>query len=73
MFEKCEVNGPKAHPLWVWMKSQKNGKGTLSNDIKTSWTKFLIDQQGQVVCREAASTAASTYEQKIKDLFENSK
>ena len=23
---KCDVNGKNAHPLWAWMKKQKNGK-----------------------------------------------
>ena len=37
------------------MKKQKNGKGMLTNDIKWNFTKFLIDAEGQVVCREATT------------------
>jgi len=53
---KCDVNGKNAHPLWAWMKKQKNGKGLLTNDIKWNFTKFLLDQNGHVVCREATTT-----------------
>ena len=53
---KCNVNGKEAHPLWAWMKKQKNGAGTLTNDIKWNFTKFLLDANGQVVCREATTT-----------------
>jgi len=55
---KVDVNGKEAHPLWAWMKKQKNGRGTLGDDIKWNFTKFLIDQDGQVVCREATTTEA---------------
>lgn len=53
---KCDVNGDNAHPLWAWMKKQKNGKGTLTNNIKWNFTKFLLDAEGKVVCREATTT-----------------
>ncbi|XP_030753789.1 probable phospholipid hydroperoxide glutathione peroxidase [Sitophilus oryzae] len=49
MFEKIEVNGDNAHPLWKYLKMQKEGpKG---EDIDWNFTKFLIDKQGQVVER----------------------
>lgn len=48
---KIDVNGKNAHPLWVWMKNQPNGTGALTNDIKWNFTKFLLDQDGQVVLR----------------------
>uniref|UniRef100_S4R6F9 Glutathione peroxidase n=1 Tax=Petromyzon marinus TaxID=7757 RepID=S4R6F9_PETMA len=51
MFSKIDVNSDSAHPLWKWMKSQPNGRGTLYNAIKWNFTKFLINKQGQVVKR----------------------
>lgn len=52
MFSKIEVNGPGAHPLYTFLKSQ--AKGVLGTEaIKWNFTKFLIDRQGQVVKRYA--------------------
>ncbi len=50
LFDKIEVNGPGAHPLYVWLKSQKAGiLGSAS--IKWNFSKFLVDRQGKVVQR----------------------
>ncbi len=55
MFEKIEVNGPAAHPLYRFLKDRKPGLfGTRS--IKWNFTKFLIDRDGNVVRRFAPST-----------------
>ena len=50
MFEKIDVNGSDAHPLYKWIKGQKKGiAGT--RDIKWNFTKFLVDRDGNVVNR----------------------
>ena len=50
LFGKVDVNGPGAHPLFSFLKSQKSGLlGT--GAIKWNFTKFLIDRAGQVVFR----------------------
>ncbi len=50
MFEKVDVNGSDAHPLYKWIKGQKKGlAGT--RDIKWNFTKFLVDRDGNVVRR----------------------
>ncbi len=55
MFAKTEVNGPKAHPLYTFLKSQK--KGLLGSEgIKWNFTKFLADRNGRVVERYAPTT-----------------
>lgn len=55
LFEKIDVNGDGAHPLYRWLKS--NAKGVLGTEaIKWNFTKFLIDRQGQVVERFAPNT-----------------
>ncbi len=52
MFSKVDVNGPKAHPLYTWLKSEKSGfLGT--EGIKWNFTKFLIGRDGQVLKRYA--------------------
>jgi glutathione peroxidase len=52
MFAKIEVNGPNAHPLWKWLKSEKGG--LLGIDaIKWNFTKFLVGRDGHVIRRYA--------------------
>ncbi|XP_033217197.1 glutathione peroxidase-like [Belonocnema kinseyi] len=65
MFEKIEVNGDNAHPLWKWMKSQPNGAGTFTQAIKWNFTKFVIDRKGQVVARFAPSTEPNDMEETL--------
>jgi glutathione peroxidase len=52
MFEKIEVNGDGAHPLYAWLKRSARGLfGTQS--IKWNFTKFLLDRKGEVIARYA--------------------
>jgi glutathione peroxidase len=52
MFEKIDVNGDTAHPLYQWLK--KNARGLLGSErIKWNFTKFLLDRQGNAVERYA--------------------
>jgi glutathione peroxidase len=56
MFSKIRVNGPEAHPLFAFLKSQRKGLfGTEA--IKWNFTKFLVDREGRVVRRFAPSDA----------------
>ena len=53
MMAKIDVNGPQAHPLFQWLKTQ--APGILgSKGIKWNFTKFLVNRQGQVVKRYAS-------------------
>lgn len=55
MFEKIEVNGAAAHPLYNWLK--QSAPGLLgSRRIKWNFTKFLLDRSGQVQARYAPVT-----------------
>lgn len=67
MFGKIKVNGPETHPLYQHLKSQ--AKGLVSDKIKWNFTKFLIDQQGQVVARFAPTTSPKDIETHIKKLI----
>ena len=51
MFSKIDVNGPNAHPIYKWLKSQKKGRGLLGSKIKWNFTKFLLDREGNVIGR----------------------
>jgi len=42
-FDKIEVNGEGAHPLYVWLKG--------GNDIKWNFTKFLVSRDGKILRR----------------------
>lgn len=50
MFDKIEVNGPQAHPLFAWLKSEKAGV-LGSQNIKWNFTKFLVGRDGRVLQR----------------------
>jgi glutathione peroxidase len=44
MSTKVDVNGKNAHPLFRYLKNEL--KGTLTNNVKWNFTKFLIDRNG---------------------------
>jgi glutathione peroxidase len=50
LFAKIDVNGPRAHPLFAYLKAQKGG-GILGGAIKWNFTKFLVGRDGQVLER----------------------
>jgi glutathione peroxidase len=55
MFEKVEVNGSNAHPLFQLLK--KEATGLLGTEgIKWNFTKFLITKDGKQVTRFAPQT-----------------
>lgn len=55
LFEKVDVNGEHAHPLFRWLTHCAPGLlGTES--IKWNFTKFLIDRNGRVAERYAPIT-----------------
>jgi glutathione peroxidase len=62
LFEKTDVNGDSAHPLFNFLKSRAPGiLGTES--IKWNFTKFLVDKTGEQIIRYGSNDAIS----KIKD------
>ena len=67
MFEKIEVNGEGAHPLYRFLK--KEAKGLFSSEIKWNFTKFLIDQNGRVIRRYAPTVKPSKIEADIQKLL----
>lgn len=67
MFEKVDVNGENAHPLYKYLTSET--KGVLNNKIKWNFTKFLIDTNGNVVKRYAPATSPLKIKSDIEKLL----
>ena len=64
MFDKIEVNGANASPLFKYLKHQSPGVlGTEA--IKWNFTKFLVNKDGQVVKRFASKDGESAIESEI--------
>lgn len=61
MFEKIDVNGENAHPLYKFLKREE--KGLFSQEIKWNFTKFLVNKEGKVIKRYSPITKLI----KIKD------
>ncbi|KAJ8664771.1 hypothetical protein QAD02_006433 [Eretmocerus hayati] len=51
IFDKIDVNGPEAHPLYQWLVNQKFESDFLSEPIEWNFVKFLINKEGKVVDR----------------------
>ena len=68
LFSKVEVNGSGANPLFTYLKKQ--APGVLgSRAIKWNFTKFLVDQEGCVVCRFAPKDKPLSLVYQIKNLL----
>lgn len=68
MFEKIEVNGKNAHPVYKYLKSQLSG-GLLGSAIKWNFTKFVIDKNGKPLKRFAPTTKPEKMEDFIKKIL----
>jgi glutathione peroxidase len=64
LFEKIEVNGGKAHPLYVFLKKRLPLEGN-KNDIRWNFEKFLVGRDGVPVKRFAPQTKPEAIEQDI--------
>ena len=68
MFAKVEVNGPGAHPLFVYLKRQQ--KGFLGSEtIKWNFTKFLVDRDGVVRGRYGPTETPEQIEREVAALL----
>lgn len=67
VFEKVDVNGDDAHPLWKWLKTQASG--FVTDGIKWNFTKFIVNKEGKVVSRYAPTTDPLQMESELKKLF----
>ncbi len=68
MFEKIEVNGADAHPLFKQLKAA--APGLLGSEaIKWNFTKFLIEKDGSVHKRYAPKTSPAELRKDIETLL----
>jgi glutathione peroxidase len=67
MFDKIDVNGDHAHPLYQYLKGEKSG--LLGPSIKWNFTKFLVDRSGKVVARHAPTTTPEALTKEIEALL----
>ncbi|MDR6548874.1 glutathione peroxidase [Paenibacillus qinlingensis] len=70
LFSKIEVNGAGTHPLYRYLKSKASG--LFGSGIKWNFTKFLVDQDGNVIKRFSPTTTPRKIEKQIQKLLEKS-
>lgn len=71
LFEKIDVNGDNAHPLYQFLKHQ--APGVLGSEaIKWNFTKFLIKKDGTVFHRYASLTKPEELIDDVKKLLAES-
>lgn len=72
LFEKVDVNGDNAHPVYKFLKSMKSttllGVPVMS-DIAWNFEKFLIDRNGVVMQRYKPTHAPLDFEADIIELL----
>ena len=69
LFAKIEVNGTNAHPPFVKLKAEAPGiLGT--EGIKWNFTKFLLDQKGNIISRHAPTTSPEMLKEQIDSLLD---
>ncbi|KAM3722313.1 putative phospholipid hydroperoxide glutathione peroxidase [Dirofilaria immitis] len=71
IYDKIEVNGGNAHPLYNFLKEKQGG--SFGNRIKWNFTKFLIDQNGHPVRRYAPTTSPMAIKHDIESLIYGNK
>jgi glutathione peroxidase len=68
LFEKIDVNGSKAHPLYGYLcEADPEIQGQQA--IQWNFTKFLVDKSGKVVKRYAPGAAPSAIASDIEPLL----
>jgi|TARA_B110000467_G_scaffold118849_1_gene109929 glutathione peroxidase len=68
IFDKIEVKGNQAHPLYKFLTSEKKGLlGTES--IKWNFTKFLINKTGEPIARYAPNTTPDKIAKDIEEII----
>jgi glutathione peroxidase len=69
MFSKIDVNGEGEHPLYKYLKSE--AKGILgTKKIKWNFTKFLVNQKGEVVRRYGSTSKPKDIQKDVAALLD---
>ncbi|XP_043580632.1 probable phospholipid hydroperoxide glutathione peroxidase isoform X1 [Bombus pyrosoma] len=67
IFEKIDVNGDKAHPLWKYLKKEQGG--ILGDFIKWNFTKFIVNKEGKVVERHGPNVDPNSLKNNFEKYF----
>ncbi|WP_409252435.1 glutathione peroxidase [Bacillus sp. SCS-153A] len=67
MFSKIEVKGEGAHPLFKYLIKEK--KGLMTSEVKWNFTKFLVDQEGNVIKRYAPQTSPAKIKEDLEKIL----
>ncbi len=66
MFSKIEVNGDNADPIFKFLKTEL--PGTMGNDVKWNFTKFVLDKNGKPIKRFGSTTKPEDIDELIGEL-----
>jgi glutathione peroxidase len=69
LFDKIDVNGENAAPLYTFLKSKQGGGFPLGDDIVWNFSKFLVNRKGEVVARFGPQESPLSFEDKILQLI----
>lgn len=67
LFEKIDVNGDNAHPLWKYLKKEQ--AGFFGDFIKWNFTKFIVDKEGKVVERHSPTASPQSLRSNLEKYF----
>jgi glutathione peroxidase len=68
IFEKIDVNGPNAHPLYQYLSDAARG-AMGSKPIKWNFTKFLVGKDGVPIRRYASATTPESLAHDIEKML----
>jgi glutathione peroxidase len=68
MFEKVDVNGRNAHPLFKWLRDAAPGILGL-NAVKWNFTKFLVGRDGHPIRRYGPDTEPAAIASDIEKIL----
>ena len=66
MFAKIDVKGANADPLFKYLTSQES---LLAEEVEWNFTKFLVDQEGNLVKRYAPQTSPKKIEEDLLSIL----
>jgi glutathione peroxidase len=69
MFDKVDVNGKEAHPVFKYLKDEL--PGTIGKKIKWNFTKFLIGKDGKPIKRFAPTKKPKDIEKHIEKALQS--
>jgi glutathione peroxidase-family protein len=67
LFEKINVNGSRAHPIYTFLRAKIGG--IMGSSIKWNFTKFLCDRNGVPIERYSPPTKPSDMKNDILELL----